>query len=533
MAPNYFDAFTRFGAKPRQHSAQRWTLQHLVDEMRHCSISGALTCHTAQAIYDPMLENRRLLEKIKGHDFLFPIWNAMPHWSGVFPAPGDLVKMMAEHNVRAVALHPRSQNWGLDSPTSRPLLEALEKQQILTIIDAGNEADAEKIERVLRKHPGLPVFSRGMFWSLVNNIVPLLANHKNFHIGFDTFQISYGPERLVAMGLEDQLLFCSNATDMSMGAHRCYIDYADISPAAKAKLAGGNLTRLLKGLKPPREIVNRDEDAIMAEARQGKPLSPLVLDFHAHMLDEGLQGAGGAYVMWEGGPTGVHKLGRRMGVDGIGIMSWNGPVSVQAEDGNRCVKAALDAYPDFYWGLGTFDIMHCTAAQMRAQMEELYQDKRFLGLKPYPQYGIPYNDPRYDCWWEFGNKRRLYCGLHPVNWYQPGEFEGICPKWPDMTVVAYHCGGDYTIADVCIPLAKKYPNFFMEITLTPVHLGIIEYLVENTGPDRVLYGSDLPMRDPRQQLGWVVYSRLSVEDKKKVLGGNAKRILDHVRSFNP
>jgi len=153
-------------------------------------------------------------------------------------------------------------------------------------------------------------------------------------------------------------------------------------------------------------------------------------------------------------------------------------------------------------------------------------------LKPYPTYGVPYNDAKFDCWWKFGNERHLYCGLHPVNWYQPGEFDGICPKWPNLTVVAYHCGGDYNIADTCIGLAKKYENFFMEITLTPVHLGIIDYLVKNTSAERVLYGSDLPMRDPRQQLGWVVYSRLSVEDKKKVLGGNAKRILDKIRAHN-
>ena len=83
--PVYFDAFTRFGAKPRQHSAARWTLDHLIEEMHHCSISGALVLHTAQTLYDPMLENRRLLDLIVGHDFLFPIWNAMPHWCGDFP----------------------------------------------------------------------------------------------------------------------------------------------------------------------------------------------------------------------------------------------------------------------------------------------------------------------------------------------------------------------------------------------------------------------------------------------------------------
>src|SRR5262245_58363662 len=123
MPPIYFDAFTRFGSKPKQHSAVRWTLQHLVDEMQHCSISGAMVIHSAQTLYDAMLENRRLIDKLAPHDFLFPIWNAMPHWAATFPTSGDFVKMMADHNVRMVALHPRTHGWVLDSPTSRPLLD--------------------------------------------------------------------------------------------------------------------------------------------------------------------------------------------------------------------------------------------------------------------------------------------------------------------------------------------------------------------------------------------------------------------------
>src|SRR5690606_4697969 len=110
-----------------------------------------------------------------------------------------------------------------------------------------------------------------------------------------------------------------------------------------------------------------------------------------------------------------------MGVDGIGVMSWNGTVGAHAAAGNACVTAALDAYPDFFWGLATFDTPHDSAETMRQQMEETFADRRFLGLKPYPSYGIPYDDPRYDVWWEFGNERGLYAGIHQVKWGRPDE----------------------------------------------------------------------------------------------------------------
>ena len=55
---------------------------------------------------------------------------------------------------------------------------------------------------------------------------------------------------------------------------------------------------------------------------------------------------------------------------------------------------------------------------------------------------------------------------------------------------------------------------------------MIEFLVEQVGADRVLYGSDLPMRDPTPQLAWVCYAKISVDDKKKILAENFKKILD-------
>ena len=43
---------------------------------------------------------------------------------------------------------------------------------------------------------------------------------------------------------------------------------------------------------------------------------------------------------------------------------------------------------------------------------------------------------------------------------------------------------------------------FMLNHVTPVTNGVVEYLVEATDDEHVLFGTDAPMRDPRQQLGW-------------------------------
>ncbi|MBM4086006.1 MAG: hypothetical protein FJ272_14565 [Planctomycetes bacterium] len=54
-------------------------------------------------------------------------------------------------------------------------------------------------------------------------------------------------------------------------------------------------------------------------------------------------------------------------------------------------------------------------------------------------------------------------------------------------------------------------------------------MVKEAGADKVIFGSDFPMRDPHPQLAWVVYAKLSFEDKRKILGENFKAILADVR----
>jgi hypothetical protein len=523
----FFDAWTRVGVRPKSHPKHPWTLAHLVDELAHCSISGALVA-SSQVNYDCMYENRRLSAALAPHDHLFPVWDVLPHWTGECPAPAALTAELERYGVRAVSVQPKTHNFVLLSETTHPLLAELERTATLTILPF-DEVDARDWEPLLARYPRLPLLLRNVWWNNQRIVLPLLVRHPNLHVMFDAFQIHRGIEWLVAHGCEKQVLYGSRAPEMAAGCHRAYIDWAEIPEAAKDLAAGGNLVRLLKGQRPPRLVDNPHDDAVMAATRRGEPLPGLVLDMHAHILDEGMNGAGGGNVMLEGGPNGVRHQAERLGVKGIGVMSWHGTVGADAADGNRTVKAALDAHPDYFWGLGTFDVVHDSAETMRRQMAELYADKRFLGLKPYPSYGPSYDDPRYDCWWEFGNQRRLYCGLHLTKWGKPDEVDSIAKRFPELTVVIYHCGASYEFADMVIGACQRWPNVMVEPTLTPCCCGIIDHLVAGCGADRVMYGSDLPMRDPRQQLGWIVFSRLPIDVKWQVLGGNAQRLLQRIR----
>ena len=229
--------------------------------------------------------------------------------------------------------------------------------------------------------------------------------------------------------------------------------------------------------------------------------------------------------MERGGPSGVFPLLARLGTRGGGFMSWDGTVSCDSLAGNACTRAALDAAPPGYFGLATFDPTHYTQDELRKLIPATYaEEPRFIGMKPYVMYGVEYHHPFYDLWWEFGNEHQLYALIHRTRG-DCLELERLAPKYPRVRWVIAHCGSDYATADKVIECCQRFPNVFAEVTLTPVPLGIIDYLVAGAGPTRVIYGSDLPMRDPRQQFGWVVYSRLPLDVKRRVLATNALDVI--------
>ena len=520
----FFDAFTRIGPRLKKHVAHPWSLDDVRAEMDHCSISGALVASTLSVSYEPMYSNLQLSDQLKACDHLFPIWNVMPHQTGEFPEPAKLEALMRRHGVRAVTIYPKTNVWDWQADHARVLFKWLAQRRILTIVDRNEFVHFAELDRFLAANPRLPLLLTHAGWHEQRMVLPLLLKYRNLHLTFDHFQANRILEYLHGAGCEDQLVFASDAPLMSMGAHRCVVDYAEVPLAVRRKIAGGNLIRLLHGQQPPRLRTNKNEDLIMRAARQGQPLPVPVLDMHMHILHEGMQGVGGTCRMQDGGPKGVFHRLQQLGYRGGGFMSWSAPVSGDSAGGNECTRQALDAAPKGYWGLATFDPVYFSQDQLRKMIPAWYRDRRFIGMKPYGGFGVEYHHASYDVWWQYGNRHRLYALLHRTR----GDFlevNTLAKKYPRVRWVAVHCGSDYATADKAIESIRQHPNVYAEITLTPVTCGIIDYLVKNAGADRILYGSDLPMRDPRQQLGWVVFSRLSLAQKQKVLAGNALNVI--------
>ena len=58
----FFDAYTCIGPRRAKHPAHGWRLSDVQQDMRQCSIAGALVAHQLGINYDPMWANLKLAE---------------------------------------------------------------------------------------------------------------------------------------------------------------------------------------------------------------------------------------------------------------------------------------------------------------------------------------------------------------------------------------------------------------------------------------------------------------------------------------
>lgn len=97
--------------------------------------------------------------------------------------------------------------------------------------------------------------------------------------------------------------------------------------------------------------------------------------------------------------------------------------------------------------------------------------------------------------------------------------------WATAMTGFLHTGNTPLERVQAIAAAQANPNVYLETCSTFRTPGVIEQLVNEAGADRVLYGSDLPLMDPRPQLGKIITAQIAPTAKRQILGENARRLL--------
>jgi predicted TIM-barrel fold metal-dependent hydrolase len=531
----YIDCFASFGKRGPKDARAAWEKERLLEEMEHCGIHGALVFHNLAHEYDPMYGNRLLMHEIKNSPRLLPCWVLLPHQTGEVPRGKKLIRQMLEEGVHAAKMYPLYHHYAFNEDTCGEIFNALEDAEVPLLIEGGQvyggeqviQITFEQLDGLCSRHRKLYVVLQGMKWESTRLIVPLMKKHPRLLVEFSNYQANHGIENFVGWFGAERILFATGALEKSPGAAKAYLDYAQISLADKKKIAGENLARLLK-LKnlPPPYSDKKPKDGILARVKEGKPLDHItVIDAHTHINEDGALGVGFKFQPYSDAKSMIER-GKLIGIQKMCISSWLG-IWADYELGNEIVRSAVRRFPQNYIGYATLEPTY--VKDWKADLKKVYEQYGFKGLKPYfPRTGIPYNDKKWYPWYEYGNRHHFFALMHPSDHFVK-EMLDIAARFPNISFLLAHSGGSFKYARDAVEIASQRKNCYLEITLTAVTYGVIEFMVEELGPHRVVFGTDQPMRDPIPQFGWVAYARVPEKEKKMIFGENMKKIIAKCR----
>ena len=242
-----------------------------------------------------------------------------------------------------------------------------------------------------------------------------------------------------------------------------------------------------------------------------------VIDFHGHV------GRWDAYAMIDD----QARMLAAMDLVGIDRSVVFNIFHADGRTGNDETAAFIARCPDRFIGFAYVSPVSPPDA-LRTELTRCIDELGFRGIKLYPpSTPWPLHHERWFPIYAFADERALpvlfHTGTEPHA--LPRYLNEIAPRFPRAFFVAGHSGNVDPPRQEAIAAAQAYPNIYLETCSSFRTPGVIEELVERAGADRVLFGSDTPLMDPRVQLGKIITAAIPPAAKRMLLGENAARLL--------
>lgn len=256
-------------------------------------------------------------------------------------------------------------------------------------------------------------------------------------------------------------------------------------------------------------------DSIAARARNGERLDDVpIIDAHGHL---------GRWYQFPTHLASAEAVLRTMDRVGINTLCVSGHVSAAGVDfvrGNDECMNAMQQYPGRFFAYITVypnhpdgvlqEIQRCEAGGLRA-------------LKIHSYHGKPYNAPEYQPAYERANEMGYPVLAH--TWGKElAEIREMAQQYPRINWLLAHSGVNQW--DDYVKIAKDFDNVYLEICTSLTGYRWVERFIKEVGAHKVLFGSDVAFLSVTQQLGRVALANITEEEKRQVLGLNAKRIFN-------
>jgi len=211
---------------------------------------------------------------------------------------------------------------------------------------------------------------------------------------------------------------------------------------------------------------------------------------------------------------------------GVDLSCLNSIYHPEGTTANDLTQKLVAAHPDRFVGFAY--VSPVMPERVVPELTRAIGDLGFVGIKLYP-FSTPWalNRPEWDPIYAFADEHRLPILIHTEEEDRcyPRYIQEVAPRYPNATFVAGHSGNTPGGRAQAIKAAVSCENVYCETCSTFRSPGAIEELVDGAGAHKVLFGSDMPLMDPRAQLGKVITARISRDAKRLITGVNAARIL--------
>lgn len=519
----YIDVNAGLGRSSFREERIPYTVDSLLNDMAYYRIQTSLVYSYVARDYSFVKGNRELIEQIKDSHRLYGAAVIIPGIQYELEEGFGYFDSLLENGIKAFKVFPRALKHEFNAQSFHDTANYMAERNIPLILDT-EQIEWNDLRSVLSAFPELKVVLCNSYWEQNRYVFSIMDKFHNLYMDISSNQANDILKRCKTHFGLDRVLFGTSYPLKVMGGLKALVEYSGLSEGEKDSISYKNAAGLF-GMETPE--MYRDEDCRLDEIAlkidQGQPLDNLlVIDSHTHLVDASHRTVCHDPILFGDEDHMVSKMDS-LGIDKMFISSWEGLCT----NGISANETDLKAWEKYRNRIEVYAMCNPNYKEDLDSVVDIYHEKyRFKGLKPY--YSANRYDllgEKYNAWFEYGNRNKLIMLVHTAVENIPEKVSILSDRYKDMSFLMAHSGADYGTARANIDIVKKRENVFLEITYTSMTNGIIEYMVEEAGADKVLFGTDMPMRDPAPQLAWVCYARISVEDKKKILGENILKLL--------
>ena len=220
-----------------------------------------------------------------------------------------------------------------------------------------------------------------------------------------------------------------------------------------------------------------------------------------------------------------------MDLSGVDLACVNCIFFGNASIGNDIVASVVKESPDRFIPVA-FVTPHYQD-DVIGELERCFGELKAKFLKIYPTYyQRPVDDPGYEkiFKWCSDNKKVIMSHASEVFETNPPQlvdrYSNLADKFPGVSwVMAHGATGGRHKRDQIIEAVNKVPKVYIDTAGSLDTFGGFETLVSNVGAKKIVFGSDMPLFDARNQIARIITSKITEKEKKQILGENTIKLL--------